>query len=118
MNADSTTTCAHSHRNPSLRRCCQARDLAMQIEARRQLAALLRGKYNSPECIQLAAQNLNQRLILTAGTQAFMQAIPDLDGREIADYVNCIVYAAIQGFISYKSLRKFLNLARFSAQMN
>jgi hypothetical protein len=117
MNTSSTTTCAHSPRNAALKRCCQARDLAMQTETRRQLARLLRGKYNSPECIQLAAQNLNQRLILAAGIHAYMQTIPEPSRKEIADYVNCIVYAATHGLISYKRLRKFLNIARFAVQM-
>jgi hypothetical protein len=86
--------CTHPYRNPALKLCCEARNLAIFLATEAEVDHLLQNPYHHGRSREEIAKAADQRIIFAAGSNAFMAQLPELDSRQnVRDYTACIAHA-------------------------
>ncbi|WP_157439769.1 hypothetical protein [Terracidiphilus gabretensis] len=86
--------CTHPYRNPALKSCCEARNLALFLATEEEVDRLLKNPYHHGHSREEIAKAATQQTIFAAGSNAFLAQLPELDSRQnVRDYAACIAHA-------------------------
>ncbi len=86
--------CTHPYRNPALKSCCEARNLAIFLPTEAEVDHLLQNPYHHGRSREEIAKDATQQTIFAAGSNAFLAQLPELDSRQnVRDYAACIAHA-------------------------
>src|ERR1700721_3579045 len=77
-----TEPCTHPYRNPALKSCCEARNLAIFLATDAEVDNLLQNPYHHGRSREEIAKAHDQKIIFAAGSNAFIAQLPELDSRQ------------------------------------